>query len=93
MESSTIASMYTGNAMLLVLNLPLIPMWVKVLKVPYPILFPLILLFCIIGAYSINANIVDVIIMIIFGIAIMYYMKAYFFQRFSRKMKRGPNNC
>jgi putative tricarboxylic transport membrane protein len=70
----TITSMYTGNVMLLILNLPLIPIWVKVLKVPYPLLSPLILLFCLIGAYSINGNIVDVIIMIIFGIA-GYMMK------------------
>jgi putative tricarboxylic transport membrane protein len=63
-----IASMYLGNAMLLLLNLPLIGMWVKLLKVPYKILMPLILLFCMIGAYSINNNILDVIIMIIFGI-------------------------
>jgi putative tricarboxylic transport membrane protein len=70
----TITSMYTGNVMLLILNLPLIPIWVKVLKVPYPLLFPLILLFCLIGAYSINGNIIDVIIMSIFGI-VGYMMK------------------
>ncbi len=64
----TIASMYLGNIMLLVLNLPLIGMWVKILKVPYRILMPLILLFCLIGAYSLNNNIWDVIIMAIFGV-------------------------
>jgi putative tricarboxylic transport membrane protein len=63
-----IASMYIGNAMLLLLNLPLIGMWVKVLKVPYRILMPLILLFCLIGSYSLNNNIYDVVIMVIFGI-------------------------
>jgi len=63
-----IASMYVGNLMLLILNLPLIGLWVKLLKVPYRILMPLILLFCLIGAYSINNNVTDVIIMIIFGI-------------------------
>jgi len=63
-----IASMYVGNIMLLVLNLPLIGMWIKVLKVPYGILMPLILLFCLIGAYSLNNNIYDVVIMVIFGI-------------------------
>ena len=63
-----IASMYIGNAMLLVLNLPLIRMWVQVLKVPYPILFPLILLICLIGSYTINSSIVDGTIMILFGI-------------------------
>ncbi len=64
----TIVSMYIGNAMLLVLNLPLIPMWVKVLKVPYYLLYPLILLFCLIGAYSLDNTVADVIIMLVFGI-------------------------
>jgi len=64
----TIVSMYIGNGMLLVLNLPLIPMWVKVLKVPYYLLYPLILLFCLIGAYSLENTIADIIIMLIFGI-------------------------
>jgi len=64
----TIVSMYIGNGMLLVLNLPLIPLWVMVLRVPYYLLYPLILLFCMIGAYSIGNNAADVIIMLIFGI-------------------------
>ena len=63
-----ITSMYLGNVMLLILNLPLIGLWVKILKVPYPILFPLILLFCLIGAYSLNNSIVEVLIMVIFGL-------------------------
>jgi putative tricarboxylic transport membrane protein len=63
-----IASMYVGNAMLLVLNLPLIGMWVSVLKIRYVILFPLILLFCLIGVYSLNANVAEIIIMLLFGI-------------------------
>lgn len=63
-----ISSMYIGNGMLLVLNLPLIPMWVQVLKIPYRILFPLILLFCIIGAYSLKNGVFEVILMLIFGI-------------------------
>jgi putative tricarboxylic transport membrane protein len=69
-----IVSMYIGNIMLLILNLPLIGLWVRVLRVPYPILFPLILLFCLIGAYSINNNKFDVLIMVIFGV-IGYLMK------------------
>jgi putative tricarboxylic transport membrane protein len=69
-----IVSMYIGNIMLLVLNLPLIGLWVHVLRVPYPILFPLILLFCLIGAYSINNNKFDVLIMVIFGV-VGYLMK------------------
>lgn len=64
----TIASMYLGNIFLLILNLPLIGLWVKILKVPYRILMPLILLFCLIGAYNLNNNIWDVVVMIIFGI-------------------------
>jgi len=64
-----VVSMYVGNAMLLVLNLPLIGLWVKLLKVPYAILFPLILLFCLIGGYTVNNKIVDVYLMIIFGVA------------------------
>ena len=72
----TVASMYLGNIMLLVLNIPLIGLWIKILKVPYPVLFPLILLFCLIGAYSINNNIADVFIMNIFGVI------GYFFRKF-----------
>jgi putative tricarboxylic transport membrane protein len=69
-----LASLYLGNVMLLVLNLPLIPLWVKILKIPYHYLFPLILLFCIIGAYTANNNPFDIIIMLLFGI-IGYVMK------------------
>ena len=60
--------MYIGNAMLVILNLPLIGLWVKILKVPYRILFPLLLLLCIIGSYSINNSKFDVLIMVIFGV-------------------------
>jgi len=69
-----VASMYVGNAMLLALNLPLIGIWVQLLKVPYPILFPLIIIFCMIGSYSINNSPIDVAIMLIFG-GIGYLMK------------------
>lgn len=69
-----VASMYVGNAMLLVLNLPLIGMWVQILRVPYPILFPLILLFCLIGAYSLNNSTAEVAIMIFFGV-LGYFLK------------------
>ena len=63
-----IASMYIGNVMLLLLNLPLIGLWVQILRIPYFILFPLILFLCIIGSYSLNNNIVEVNMMIIFGV-------------------------
>jgi putative tricarboxylic transport membrane protein len=65
---AVVSSMYIGNVMLLVLNLPLIPMWVQVLKVEGRLLYPLILLFCLIGAYSMNNNVFDVFIVIIFGV-------------------------
>lgn len=65
----TVTSMYIGNAFCLLLNLPLIGVWVKMLKVPYKILFPLILLFCLIGSYSLNNNPFDITVMLIFGVA------------------------
>ncbi|MBX9759486.1 MAG: tripartite tricarboxylate transporter permease [Beijerinckiaceae bacterium] len=55
-----IASMWIGNAMLVIINLPLVGMWVKLLKVPYRLMFPAILIFCAIGIYSINNSIQDV---------------------------------
>ena len=64
----TVASMYVGNVMLLVLNLPLIGIWVKVLKIPYQTLFPLILLFCLIGVYSLSTNTFDIYVMLVFGV-------------------------
>lgn len=64
----TVASMYIGNVMLLALNLPLIGMWVKILEIPYKTLFPLILLFCLIGVYCASANVFDIYIMVIFGV-------------------------
>ena len=70
----TVASMYVGNVILLVLNLPLIGLWVRILKVPYYFLFPLILLFCLIGSYTVNDRIVDVFTMILFGL-VGYLMK------------------
>jgi len=63
-----ICSMWIGNVMLLVLNLPLIGMWIKILKVPYRFMFPAILLFCAIGVYSLQNNTVDVLLTIPFGI-------------------------
>ena len=71
-----IASMYIGNIMLLILNLPLITIWVQVLKVPYKILFPLILLFCLIGVYSVSNVVFDIYVMLIFGI-MGYLMKKF----------------
>jgi putative tricarboxylic transport membrane protein len=64
-----IASMYIGNLMLLVLNLPLVGIWVQVLRVPYRVLFPLILLFCLVGVYSVGNAVFDIYVMIVFGVA------------------------
>ncbi|RYF16097.1 MAG: tripartite tricarboxylate transporter permease [Comamonadaceae bacterium] len=63
-----IVSMWIGNAMLIVLNLPLIGVWVRLLKVPYRYLYPAILVFCCIGVYSINNNVFDVFVTAGFGI-------------------------
>ena len=62
-----IASMWIGNLMLVVLNLPLIGMWIKLLTVPYHFLFPSIVLFCAIGVYSTNNNTFDVWLVAAFG--------------------------
>lgn len=63
-----IASFYIGNIMLLILNLPLIGIWIKILKIPYGILFGIIMAFMVVGAYSVNNNIFDVMLMTIFGL-------------------------
>jgi TctA family transporter len=63
-----IASMWVGNLMLLIINLPLIGMWVKLLQVPYKFMYPAILTFCAIGVYSLNNNVFDVYQMLTFGI-------------------------
>jgi putative tricarboxylic transport membrane protein len=65
---TVIASMVIGNVILLILNLPLIPIWVAILRVPYSILFSLILLFTVLGAYSLNSQIFDVGVMVFFGV-------------------------
>jgi putative tricarboxylic transport membrane protein len=63
-----IASMWIGNLMLLVINLPLIGLWVRFLKVPYRLMFPSILLFCCIGIYSVNNSAFDVVLTVGFGL-------------------------
>jgi putative tricarboxylic transport membrane protein len=62
-----IASMWVGNLMLLIINLPLIGLWVRLLKVPYRLMFPAILMFCCIGIYSINSLPTDVMWIAVFG--------------------------
>jgi putative tricarboxylic transport membrane protein len=74
-----IASMYVGNLMLLVLNLPLIRLWVKLLQLPYRLLGPLVLVFVLVGAYSVNNNPADVGIAVIFG-ALGYLLRKFDFE-------------
>jgi len=63
-----VASMYIGNVMLLILNLPMVGIWVQLLRVPYAILAPIIVLFCCIGVYSIRNTVFDIWVMGIFGV-------------------------
>jgi putative tricarboxylic transport membrane protein len=63
-----IASMYVGNVMLLILNLPLVGLFVNILRVPYPYLYPAILIFATLGVYAVNNSVVDVWIMLITGV-------------------------
>jgi putative tricarboxylic transport membrane protein len=63
-----IASMYLGNLILLLLNLPLVGIFVNFLRIPYRILYPTILLFCIVGVYAVNSSLVDVGIMAVMGL-------------------------
>jgi putative tricarboxylic transport membrane protein len=63
-----IASMWIGNLMLIILNLPLVGLWVKLLTVPYYILFPIIMAFCSIGVYSVNSNAFDLFSVAFFGL-------------------------
>jgi TctA family transporter len=70
-----IASMWVGNAMLVILNLPLIGMWIKLLQVPYRMLYPAILLFCSIGVYSINNTNMDIILTVLFGLIGVIFVK------------------
>ncbi len=63
-----VASMWIGNFMLVVLNLPLVGLWVKLVQIPYRLLFPAIVAFCCVGAYTINANVTDLYVMAAFTV-------------------------
>jgi putative tricarboxylic transport membrane protein len=63
-----IASMWIGNLMLVVLNLPMIGVWIKLLQVPYRILYPAILVFCCVGVFSLQNNVFDIYLTVLFGI-------------------------
>jgi putative tricarboxylic transport membrane protein len=73
-----VASMYVGNVLLLILNLPLIGLWVQLLRVPYRLLFPIILLLTIVGTYSVNHSVFDVYLLIFFG-ALGYVLRKWAF--------------
>jgi putative tricarboxylic transport membrane protein len=75
---AVIASMYIGNVMLLVLNLPLVGLWVQLLKVPYSILAPVIVLICAIGVYSMKNDESDVMMMFVFGVVGYIFRKLQF---------------
>jgi putative tricarboxylic transport membrane protein len=74
-----IASMYIGNFMLIVLNLPLVNLFVSILKIPKQILLPIIVLLCLVGVYSVNASFVDLMVLIVFGF-IGYALRGFGFQ-------------
>ena len=73
-----VASMYVGNVMLLALNLPLVGVFVNLLRIPYAYLYPLIIMFCVIGVYEVNNSLVDVWIMLIMGV-VGYALKKFSF--------------
>ena len=70
-----VVSMWIGNGMLLVLNLPMIPLWVKLLRVPYRFLVPIIMMFMAIGVYTINNDAQDIYLTILFGLLGYVFMK------------------
>jgi putative tricarboxylic transport membrane protein len=63
-----VASMYLGNVMLLILNLPLIGIWVQLLRVPYSFMAPLIMVLTLVGVYSVNNNVFDIWVMLVMGV-------------------------
>ena len=70
-----IASMWLGNLMLVVLNLPMIGLWVSLLRVPYRLMFPMIVLFCCIGTYSVGNTVFDIWVMLLFGLLGVFFYK------------------
>jgi putative tricarboxylic transport membrane protein len=65
---SLVASMYIGNMILVILNLPLVGLFINLLRVPFRILFPIILLICLVGTYAVNSSIVELIILLVCGV-------------------------
>ena len=75
---AVIASMYIGNVMLLILNLPFVGVWARMLKIPHSLLIPLILAVSSVGVFTVNNNLIEVWIMLVFGV-IGYFMKKFGF--------------
>jgi putative tricarboxylic transport membrane protein len=73
-----VASMYVGNLVLLILNLPLVGIFVTILRIPYSLLYPAILIFCILGVYAVNGSVVDIGIMTVMG-ALGYVLRKFDF--------------
>jgi putative tricarboxylic transport membrane protein len=71
--------MYVGNVVLLILNLPLVGLFVNLLRIPYPLLYPAILTFCVLGVYAVNQSVVDVWIMAVMG-ALGYLLRKFDFE-------------
>lgn len=72
---AVIASFFVGNVILLILSLPFIPIWVSVLKIPYSIMVPIIIGLCVVGVYSINRSVFDILVMLAFGIVGYFFKK------------------
>jgi putative tricarboxylic transport membrane protein len=70
-----IASMWVGNLMLVIINLPMVGLWVRLLRVPYRMLFPAIIIFCAIGVYSINNSAFDIVMTGLFGVVGYWLVK------------------
>jgi putative tricarboxylic transport membrane protein len=70
-----IASMYIGNVMLIILNVPLVGIFVNFLRIPFRLLFPMILIICLTGIYSVNASRVELAIMLLFGVLGVFLRK------------------
>jgi len=83
-----IASMYIGNIALLVMNMPLVPLFTSILRIPYPVLAPIIVIVSLIGVYSINNSVFDVWVMFVFGV-LGYFFKKFDYPRCSDSTRAG----
>ena len=74
-----IASMYIGNFVLLLLNLPFVPLFANILRIPKRILLPLVILFCVTGMYTVNNSVFDIWTMLVFG-ALGFFMRKWAYE-------------